>query len=90
MFIDKSRYDLEVVGKDNSLPSLLSLAGFYDRPATLGLKDGPNSLRQQCGILDNGRKLDPVITLEGFEGQLGCKPLLSRRIMMLLEEISPG
>ncbi len=65
MFIDKSRYDLEVVGIGNGLPSLLSLAGFNDRPATLGLKYGPNSLRQQCGILDNGRKPDPVMTLEG-------------------------
>lgn len=45
-----------------SLPSRWSLAVLRDWAATLGLRYGPNFYwRQQWGILDNERKLDPAI-----------------------------
>lgn len=41
------------------------LAGLGGRPVTLGLKQGPAFVwRQQCGILDNERKLDPATPRE--------------------------
>jgi len=60
-----------------SLPSLRSVAGLRGRPATLGLRHGPDSYgRQQWGILDNGRKPDPAMPRAGRRPS-GCKPLLS-------------
>src|SRR6187455_1709945 len=45
-----------------SLPRRRSVAGLRGRPATLGLRHGPDSYgRQQWGILDNGRKPDPAM-----------------------------
>ena len=41
------------------------LAGLGERSATLELKQGPTLLwGQQCGILDNERKLDPATPRE--------------------------
>ncbi|VDK21398.1 unnamed protein product [Anisakis simplex] len=51
---------------DKSLPSRRSVAGLRGRPATLGLRHGPDSYgRQQWGILDNGRKPDPAMPRAG-------------------------
>ncbi len=45
-----------------SLPRPRSIAGLRGRPATLGLRHGPDSYgRQQWGILDNGGNPDPAI-----------------------------
>jgi hypothetical protein len=45
-----------------SLPSRWSLASLGGRVATLKLRQGSDFYgRQQCGILDNERKLDPAI-----------------------------
>lgn len=52
-----------------SLPNLRSVVGLRGRSATLGLRQGPNCVGQQCGILDNGRKLDPVISRLGEKAQ---------------------
>ena len=47
------------------------------RPATLELRDGPDSYgRQQWGILGNGRKPDPATPREGRRFS-DCKPLSS-------------
>ncbi len=44
------------------LPRRRSVAGLRGRPATLGLRHGPDSYgRQQWGILDNGGNPDPAI-----------------------------
>src|SRR5213082_1770194 len=59
-----------------SLPRRRSVAGLRGRPATLGLRYGPDSYgRQQWGILDNGRKPDPAMPRAGRRPS-GCKPLL--------------
>ena len=43
------------------LPRRRSVAGLRGRPATLGLRHGPDSYgRQQLGNFDNGRKPDRV------------------------------
>ena len=43
----------------DGLPRLRRVAGLRGRPATLGLRHGPDSYgRQQWGILRNGRKPD--------------------------------
>ncbi|KAF1858446.1 hypothetical protein Lal_00014961 [Lupinus albus] len=48
-------------------PRRRSVAGLRGRPATLGLRHGPDSYgRQQWGILDNGRKPDPAMPRERF------------------------
>src|SRR5512133_2244441 len=61
---------------DKSLPSRRSVAGLRERPATLGLRHGPDSYgRQQWGILDNGRKPDPAMPRAGRRPS-GCKLLL--------------
>ena len=58
------------------LPSRRSVAGLRERPATLGLRHGPDSYgRQQWGILDNGRKPDPAMPRAGRRPS-GCKLLL--------------
>src|SRR5689334_10916931 len=60
-----------------SLPRRRSVAGLRERPATLGLRHGPDSYgRQQWGILDNGRKPDPAMPRAGRRPS-GCKPLLA-------------
>jgi hypothetical protein len=60
-----------------SSPRRRSVAGLRGRPATLGLRHGPDSYgRQQWGILDNGRKPDPAMPRAGRRPS-GCKLLLS-------------
>src|SRR5215207_3396905 len=45
----------------NGLPRRRSVAGLRGRPATRGLRHGPDSYgRQQRGILVNGRKPEPA------------------------------
>src|SRR5207342_1970803 len=63
--------------RGKSPPRRRSVAGLRGRPATLGLRHGPDSYgRQQWGILDNGRKPDPAMPRAGRRPS-GCKPLLS-------------
>ena len=48
------------------LPRRRSVAGLRGRPATLGLRHGPDSYgRQQWGIFRNGRKPDGAMPREG-------------------------
>src|SRR3954464_10789800 len=48
------------------LPRRRRVAGLRGRPATLGLRHGPDSYgRQQWGILRNGRKPDAATPREG-------------------------
>src|SRR6185437_10549205 len=50
----------------NGLPRRRSIAGLRGRPATLGLRHGPDSYgRQQLGNFDNGRKPDRVTPRAG-------------------------
>src|SRR5881628_2558500 len=59
----------------NGPPRLQRLAGLRGRPATLGLRHGPDSYgRQQWGILRNGRKPDAATPRAGGR-PLGRKPL---------------
>src|ERR671934_453853 len=59
----------------NGSPRHRSVAGLRGRPATLGLRHGPDSYgRQQWGILRNGRKPDAATPREGRRPS-GCKPL---------------
>ena len=52
--------------RGNGPPSLRRVAGLRGRPATLGLRYGPDSYgRQQWGILHNGRKPDAATPREG-------------------------
>ena len=47
-------------------PRLRRVAGLRGRPATLGLRYGPDSYgRQQWGILDNGGNPDPAMPRAG-------------------------
>src|ERR1700709_1000801 len=63
--------------RGKSPPRLRSVAGLRERPATLGLRHGPDSYgRQQWGILDNGRKPDPAMP-RVVRRPSGGKPLLS-------------
>src|SRR5918999_6590620 len=59
----------------DGLPRRRRVAGLRGRPATLGLRYGPDSYgRQQWGILRNGRKPDAA-TPRGGGSPSGCKPL---------------
>src|SRR5258708_26782555 len=59
----------------NGLPRRRRVAGLRGRPATVGLRHGPDSYgRQQWGILCNGRKADTATPREGRRPS-GCKPL---------------
>src|ERR1700751_4699923 len=59
-------------------PRRRRVAGLRGRPATLGLRHGPDSYgRQQWGILRNGRKPDAA-TPRGGRRLSGCKPLSGR------------
>src|SRR5688500_19532321 len=66
----------QLVGAGNGPPRRRRVAGLRGWPATLGLRNGPDSYgRQQWGILRNGRKADAATPRVG--GSLsGCKPLL--------------
>ena len=62
--------------RGNGPPSLRRVAGLRGRPATLGLRYGPDSYgRQQWGILGNGGNPDPATPREGRRLS-GCKLLL--------------
>src|SRR5881409_1048117 len=62
--------------RGNGPPRRRSVAGLRGRPATLGLRHGPDSYgRQQWGILDNGGNPDPAMPRAGRRPS-GCKPLL--------------
>src|SRR5680860_100930 len=59
----------------DGLPRRRRVAGVRARPATLGLRHGPDSYgRQQWGILRNGRKPDAATPRAGRRPS-GCKPL---------------
>src|SRR5687767_13098693 len=59
----------------NGSPRRRRVAGLRGRPATLGLRYGPDSYgRQQWGILRNGRKPDAA-TPRGGGSFSECKPL---------------
>ena len=52
--------------RGNGPPSLRRVAGLRGRPATLGLRYGPDSYgRQQWGILHNGGNSDAAMPREG-------------------------
>ena len=76
--------------RGNGPPSLRRVAGLRGRPATLGLRYGPDSYgRQQWGILHNGRKPDAAMPREGRRFS-DCKPLSSGTIMTVPEEEAPA
>ena len=57
---------LSACWRGNGLPWLRRVAGLRGRPATLGLRYGPDSYgRQQWGILHNGRKPDAATPRAG-------------------------
>ena len=59
----------------NGSPRRRRVAGLRGRPATLGLRHGPDSYgRQQWGILGNGGNSDPATPRAGWRPS-GCKPL---------------
>src|SRR5690349_18974096 len=59
----------------NGLPRRRRVAGLRGRPATLGLRHGPDSYgRQQWGILRNGGNPDAA-TPRGRRRPSGCKAL---------------
>src|SRR4028118_888859 len=69
-------------------PRRRSVAGLRGRPATLGLRHGPDSYgRQQWGIFRNGRKPDGARPREGGR-LLGRKPLLSGKNTMTVPDES--
>src|ERR671916_840150 len=62
--------------RGNGPPRRRRVAGLRGWPATLGLRDGPDSYgRQQWGILRNGRKPDAATPRAGGRPS-GRKPLL--------------
>ena len=76
--------------RGNGPPSPRWVAGLRDRPATLGLRYGPDSYgRQQWGILGNGRKPDPATPREGRRFS-DCKPLSLVKIMTVAKEEAPA
>src|SRR5712691_6621568 len=67
--------DVSASWRGNGPPRLRRVAGLRGWPATLGLRDGPDSYgRQQWGILRNGRKPDAATPRVGGRPS-GCKPL---------------
>src|SRR5215212_6107018 len=67
---------LSACWRGNGPPRRRRVAGLRGWPATLGLRDGPDSYgRQQWGILRNGRKADAATPRVGGRPS-GCKPLL--------------
>src|ERR1700754_4232634 len=70
----------------DGLPRRRRVAGLRGRPATLGLRHGPDSYgRQQWGILRNGRKPDAATPRAGRRLS-GCKPLSEGTKMTVLSE----
>src|SRR4051795_8436622 len=74
----------------NGPPRRRRVAGLRGRPATLGLRHGPDSYgRQQWGILRNGRKPDAA-TPRGGRRPSGCKPLSAGTKMTVPAEEAPA
>src|SRR6187551_85610 len=74
----------------NGLPRRRRVAGLRGRPATLGLRHGPDSYgRQQWGILHNGRKPDAATPREGRRPS-GCKPLSAGTKLTVPAEEAPA
>ena len=76
--------------RGNGPPSLRRVAGLRGRPATLGLRYGPDSYgRQQWGILGNGGNPDPATPREGR--RFSDRKLLSLvKIMMVAKKEAPA
>ena len=71
-------------------PWRLRVAGLRDRPATLGLRHGPDSYgRQQWGILRNGRKPDAATPRAGRRPS-GRKPLSPGKTTTVPGEEAPA
>src|SRR5207245_4443007 len=67
-------------------PRRRRVAGLRGWPATLGLRNGPDSYgRQQWGILRNGRKADAATPRVGGRPS-GCKPLLPGTNILFRED----
>src|SRR5918998_6101000 len=74
----------------DGLPRRRRVAGLRGRPATLGLRHGPDSYgRQQWGILRNGRKPDAATPRAGRRPS-GCKPLSAGTMMTVPAEEAPA
>src|ERR1700680_1909684 len=77
---------LSACWRGNGPPRRRRVAGLRGRPATLGLRHGPDSYgRQQWGILRNGRKPDAAPPREGRRSS-GCKPLSAGTIVTVTAE----
>ena len=71
-------------------PSRRRVAGLRDRPATLGLRYGPDSYgRQQWGILRNGGNPDAATPRAGRRPS-GCKPLSAGKTSTVPAEEAPA
>ena len=76
--------------RGNGPPSRRWVAGLRDRPATLGLRYGPDSYgRQQWGILRNGRKPDAATPRAGGRPS-GRKPLSAGKTRTVPAEEAPA
>ena len=76
--------------RGNGPPRRRWVAGLRDRPATLGLRHGPDSYgRQQWGILRNGRKPDAATPRAGRRPS-GRKPLSAGTIMTVPAQEAPA
>ena len=76
--------------RGNGPPSRRSVAGLRGRPATLGLRYGPDSYgRQQWGILRNGGNPDAATPRAGRRPS-GCKPLSAGKIQTVPAEEAPA
>ena len=76
--------------RGNGPPSRRWVAGLRDRPATLGLRHGPDSYgRQQWGILRNGGNPDAATPRAGRRPS-GCKPLSAGEKLTVPAEEAPA
>src|SRR5436190_24292399 len=81
---------LSACWRGNGPPRLRRVAGLRGRPATLGLRHGPDSYgRQQWGILLNGRKPEAATPRAGRRPS-GRKPLSAGTIMTVPAEEAPA
>ena len=76
--------------RGNGPPSPRWVAGLRGRPATLGLRYGPDSYgRQQWGILRNGGNPDAATPRAGRRPS-GCKPLSAGKTLTVPAEEAPA
>ncbi len=76
--------------RGNGPPCRRWVAGLRDRPATLGLRYGPDSYgRQQWGILRNGGNPDAATPRAGRRPS-GCKPLSAGKIVTVPAQEAPA